>query len=150
MLELVLRFDGITRLELRVGVTTVGRASACDLVISHPTVSRRHAEFDYNGEHCVVTDLGSRSGTLLNGSLVKEADVVAGDVLTLGDVQVHVEAKREAGEIHDGDTGVYSISETATGEHDQEQLMRDYQRRLEMERERNAGTPPRPPRQDGD
>lgn len=149
MLELVLRFDGITRLELRVGITTVGRASACDLVISHPTVSRRHAAFDYNGEHCVVTDLGSRSGTLLNGSLVKEADVVAGDILTLGDVQVHVEAKREVGEIHDGDTGVYSISDTATGEHDKDQLLRDFQRRQEMGRERNAGTP-RPPRQEGD
>ena len=149
MLELVLRFDGITRLELRVGITTVGRASACDLVISHPTVSRRHAEFDYNGEHCVVNDLGSRSGTLLNGRVVKEADVVAGDVLTLGDVQLHVEAKREVGDIHDGDTGVYSISDTATGEYDKDELMREHQRRRELERERNAGAP-RPPRPDGD
>ena len=144
MLELVLRFDGITRLELRPGVTTVGRASACHLVISHPTVSRRHAEFDYNGEHCVVTDLGSRSGTLLNGRLIKEADVVAGDVLTLGDVQVHVEAKRPAGEIHDGDTGVYTLSDTATGEYDKDELMREYQPRLEKEGAGGAARPPKP------
>lgn len=45
----------------------IGRGSDCDIVLSSKHVSRSHAKIDYH-EHCwYVTDMGSRSGTLIRG-----------------------------------------------------------------------------------
>ncbi|MBP2703316.1 FHA domain-containing protein [Microbispora sp. RL4-1S] len=64
----------------------VGRASACDLVLSDVTVSRLHAELRRDDDHWVLTDLGSMNGTRLNGwRLVGPATVRTGDEIAFGD-----------------------------------------------------------------
>jgi phosphoserine phosphatase RsbU/P len=45
----------------------VGRLPENDLVLSHPYVSRRHAELVVEDGRCFVVDLGSRHGTFVNG-----------------------------------------------------------------------------------
>jgi len=45
----------------------IGRASACDLMLDDPSVSRRHAELRRQGAEWLLLDLGSTNGTRLNG-----------------------------------------------------------------------------------
>ena len=64
---------------------TVGRAPSCDVVVEESTVAREHAELRHRAGRWFVRDLGSFTGTWLNGRRVqREAPVTAGDVLRLG------------------------------------------------------------------
>jgi hypothetical protein len=62
----------------------IGRSSACQIVLGDDTVSRRHAELRYDDGRWMLRDLGSSNGTYVNGRLVTEAEVRAGDVVHLG------------------------------------------------------------------
>ncbi len=46
---------------------TVGRSSACDLVVADPKVSAQHAALEWSGSAWNVHDLGSRNGTFVDG-----------------------------------------------------------------------------------
>jgi adenylate cyclase len=60
--------DGDLSFELRPGVPLVlGRALSSDLPVLDPTVSRRHAELQVEGESVSLRDLGSSNGTFVNG-----------------------------------------------------------------------------------
>jgi adenylate cyclase len=84
--------DGLThRHPLRPGDTVVGRAPICDLAIDEPSISRRHVRFRVHGDHCVLTDLGGRNGTFVNGEQVTEAEVKAGDAIVLGRFPLRVD-----------------------------------------------------------
>lgn len=84
--------DGQTfRHPLRPGDTVVGRAPVCDLPIDDPSISRRHVRFRVHGDHCLLTDLGGRNGTFLNGEQVTEAEVKPGDALVLGRFPIRVD-----------------------------------------------------------
>jgi len=63
----------------------VGRQD-CDLTISSPQVSRRHARIESSGDRAEVTDLGSRNGTFVNDERIAEARrLEPGDSLRIGD-----------------------------------------------------------------
>jgi adenylate cyclase len=79
------------RHRLTAGDTIVGRASICDLVIDDPSISRRHVRFRIHGDRCVLTDLGGRNGTFINGEQVTEAEVHPGDSIVLGRFPLHLE-----------------------------------------------------------
>ena len=53
-------------------------------------MSRRHAEIAVRAGLCLVRDLGSCNGTLLNGHLVRRARLRRGDVLLLGETEIRV------------------------------------------------------------
>jgi transcriptional regulator with AAA-type ATPase domain len=62
-----------------------GRVDECDIKIDHDGVSRRHAKVRRRGDHVQVEDLGSRNGTLVNGTPVTAARRLAvGDVISVG------------------------------------------------------------------
>jgi adenylate cyclase len=86
---------GTSRVQrLRDGLTVIGRAPACEIVINHPTVSRQHAKIRFEGGRCFVADAGSRYGTRINGApLVGESELAAGDVLTVGAIAITVEQR---------------------------------------------------------
>ena len=64
---------------------TVGRDAGCDVVVGEASVAPAHAELRCRSGRWFVRDLGSRTGTWLNGRRVqREARVRAGDVLRLG------------------------------------------------------------------
>ena len=44
------------------GTTTIGRSSACTIVLDNPLVSRNHAELQSDGAGVRVSDLGPASG----------------------------------------------------------------------------------------
>ena len=70
----------------------VGRTSDADVVIDHPTLSRRHARFRWNGSGGIwVEDLESTNGLHIAGERVDQAFLLAGDRCRLGDVEIGVQ-----------------------------------------------------------
>jgi hypothetical protein len=70
----------------------VGRSHRCDVVVEHPTVSRRHLELRPAGEgEWLATDVGSLNGTWLQNRRVGRAIVVPGDELWLGSCPVRLD-----------------------------------------------------------
>jgi hypothetical protein len=45
---------------------SVGRASTCDIVLRHPSVSKLHASFRLDADYVGILDNGSRNGTAVN------------------------------------------------------------------------------------
>lgn len=50
---------------------TIGRNPPSEIILDGSTVSRRHCRFDRQGEHIVLSDLGSTNGTFVNGERVE-------------------------------------------------------------------------------
>lgn len=63
----------------------VGRGEGCHLRPNSEQVSRQHAEVVIGDEAVVVRDLGSRNGTILNGTAISgESPLKNGDLLQIG------------------------------------------------------------------
>jgi pSer/pThr/pTyr-binding forkhead associated (FHA) protein len=74
--------DGI---ELPLGETVIGRDLTCAVRLNDASVSRRHLRLVRRGGQVLAEDLGSRNGTLINGSpLAGALRLVDGDVLQIG------------------------------------------------------------------
>lgn len=71
---------------------TMGRLPECDVVLSDPNVSRRHAEVRRRGNDFVVVDLGSTNGTRVNGQGTRDRRLNDGDDIGLGGTVIRFEA----------------------------------------------------------
>jgi hypothetical protein len=80
------------RVEIGETPLVVGRMPECDVALSDPNVSRRHAEVRRQGTGFVVVDLGSTNGTRVNGAQVKERLLNNGDEITVGATKLRFEA----------------------------------------------------------
>ena len=67
------------------GVAVVGRDPTCDLVLTDPRVSRRHAHIRATDAGFLLEDLGTTNGTYLNGVRTERSDVLPGDRIEVGD-----------------------------------------------------------------
>jgi hypothetical protein len=64
---------------------TIGRSRECDVVLSDPNVSRKHAEVRPRGGSWVVTDLSSTNGVSVNSRRITGPAVIkAGDEIEIG------------------------------------------------------------------
>ncbi len=63
---------------------TVGRLPDRDLVLSHPYVSRKHAEILFENGVFMVVDSGSRHGTFVNGTRVLRQPLSTNDSIHFG------------------------------------------------------------------
>jgi hypothetical protein len=80
----LLLMDG-RRLVVGPAGVTIGRSRQCDVVLSDPNVSRRHAEVRPRGGSWVLTDLGSTNGSRVNGRTIEGTEVLKpGDEIELG------------------------------------------------------------------
>ena len=66
----------------------IGRSKDCDIRLTDPNVSRRHAEIRPDGDGYVVVDLDSTNGIEVDGKRVKELTLSDGDRFTLGTTEV--------------------------------------------------------------
>jgi hypothetical protein len=73
---------------IRKEVLTIGRLPECDVVISDPGASRRHAEIRHDGDAYVVRDLGSTNGTIVNGEVTPSHVLRSGDRITIGTTEL--------------------------------------------------------------
>jgi hypothetical protein len=76
--------------ELPGSVVVLGRDPGCDVVLSDPKCSRRHAVLEDGPDGLLVRDSGSANGLSVNGRRVEKARLQAGDVVRLGDTQITV------------------------------------------------------------
>jgi len=80
----LLLVDG-KRLVVGPGGATIGRSRQCEVVLTDPNVSRRHAELRPRGGSWVLSDLGATNGVVLNGRRIDAPEVVRpGDRIELG------------------------------------------------------------------
>lgn len=64
--------------------TTIGRTAENDIQIDTTYVSRHHAVLLSSGDHCIVEDLHSTNGVLVNGRRVGRQILQDGDTVTVG------------------------------------------------------------------
>ena len=72
---------------LRSGITRIGREpSSNEIVLMDPSVNSRHAAIEVSPQAVVIRDLGSSSGTLVNGAAIHKAALLEpGDRISFGD-----------------------------------------------------------------
>jgi DNA-binding NtrC family response regulator len=63
----------------------IGKDKKNEVVLTDPSVSRLHASLQDQEDGCFLRDLGSTNGVVLNGARVKQAYLVAGMEIVLGD-----------------------------------------------------------------
>jgi hypothetical protein len=85
MAVLIVEHHGTRRMAPLARRVLIGRRSGNHVVINDRAVSMIHAWIDKRGEECVLTDTGSRTGTLVNGKrITRPLPLVDGDVVTVG------------------------------------------------------------------
>src|SRR5229473_312734 len=83
---------GVQRIADLRGEMSVGRTEGNDLVLNHPSVSRKHAKFEARNNAWWIIDLKSTNGVKVNGNLITEAQVNPGDKILIGSVQLDLKA----------------------------------------------------------
>jgi len=95
---------------------TIGRNAENDLVLPMRFVSRRHGLLERRGDTWFYKDLDSQNGTFVDGKMAREASLMDGSMLRIGDEQGNsVSLKfhlRKAGELHPAVTGLTPIQAT--------------------------------------
>lgn len=87
-LIILARHSSVRQVNIAGALTTIGRAGDNSVCIDNQRVSRRHATIRWDGEHFLLTDVGSRNGTFVNNEKVQAHALANGDAITLGDCQL--------------------------------------------------------------
>jgi transcriptional regulator with PAS, ATPase and Fis domain len=75
----------------------VGQSPMCELRLSDPMVSRRHASLEVGSDGLRITDLGSKNGTFVGGVRVIEAVLGGGEMIQAGNTALRVERAGDVG-----------------------------------------------------
>lgn len=68
------------------GTSTIGRTKDNQIVCMHKSLSRKHAQLDYDGVKVRVADLQSKNGLFHEGRRVPTCELVEGDSFRCGDI----------------------------------------------------------------
>ena len=81
--------DGYRQLHTPAHSVLIGRSPSAAIRLGDPTVSRLHARIERRGHQTYVEDLGSRNGTLLNGTPLARISLLApGDRVRVGSTEI--------------------------------------------------------------
>lgn len=78
----------------RQSVIKIGRLASAHIRVTDPNVSRMHAIIEVTTEQVQIIDLGSSTGTLVDGSKVNKAELHEGSRVQVGDVVLEVHLDR--------------------------------------------------------
>jgi hypothetical protein len=94
MARLLIKSEGFENqvIDLKLGVNRVGRSPKNEFQIEHPTISSTHCELEIIGSELVVHDCDSTNGTFVDGELVKEVRLSAGQTFFMGEVEFYIES----------------------------------------------------------
>ncbi|KAF0241115.1 MAG: FHA domain-containing [Planctomycetota bacterium] len=81
--------------EFPADVVTVGRSSENALEIKESSISRLHCEIAFVGGKAMLINHAKTNGTLVNGKLVGEAMLKAGDEILIGRVKLRFDGASE-------------------------------------------------------
>ena len=79
-------------IELKQGVTKIGRTSNNDIMLPFAEVSESHCEVLVEDDFVFIRDLNSSNGTLIDGELVRDSAIYSGQTLQLGLIQMVLDA----------------------------------------------------------
>ncbi|MEO6186105.1 MAG: FHA domain-containing protein [Steroidobacteraceae bacterium] len=83
--RMLIREEGGAEVTYQLGRrTTIGRTPENDIQLDTSFISRHHAVLLSNTDHCIVEDLNSTNGVLVNGRRVGRQILYDGDTLTVG------------------------------------------------------------------
>ncbi|MEO0231650.1 MAG: GGDEF domain-containing protein [candidate division WOR-3 bacterium] len=68
----------------------IGREIGCDIILSDPTVSRRHAILKKENDEIFIKDNESKNGTFLNGKKIKFAKIEKNDKIGIGSFEIEI------------------------------------------------------------
>jgi len=74
---------------------SIGRSPDNDIVLDDPTVSRYHATVTFDGSTYQVKDLGSRSGTKVDGRNLSDNELSTGNTIKLGNTEIKIDGTGE-------------------------------------------------------
>jgi serine/threonine protein kinase len=77
---------------------TIGRGEKSDTRLDDATVSRVHCEVARHGNTVTISDLGSSSGTLVDGHKVDQAEIKSGSLIQIGDSLLRLTLPKTDGE----------------------------------------------------
>ncbi|UCG17445.1 MAG: FHA domain-containing protein [Phycisphaerales bacterium] len=120
------QIGGADRWTVDSSVCLAGRHPAVPIHIDHPDVSLAHTVFFYFAGQPAFCDLGSRTGTWLNGQRQTMAFLNSGDQLCIGPVEMKVLC-------HDGDRALHDdpLAINAADLDHREAMLRERERRLD-------------------
>ena len=91
--------EGGQRRKVPVGASLiVGRAADNGLVLKDTAASRRHVEIRAAGDSYLCRDLGSRNGTIVNGSPTNVCELSNGDRVLIGETVLRLELGPDTGD----------------------------------------------------
>jgi adenylate cyclase len=73
------------------GTVTIGRTKDNEVVCVHKSLSRKHAQLDYDGKKLRIADLQSKNGIFFRGKRVPVCEPIEGDTFRCGDITFLVE-----------------------------------------------------------
>lgn len=82
--------DEGTHIEVKSGMTIVGRHPQCDARLDSLRISRRHAGLIALGAKVLVRDLGSTNGTWINGQRCESGTAEIGDEIRFAHIRFRV------------------------------------------------------------
>jgi transcriptional regulator with GAF, ATPase, and Fis domain len=84
------------KFRLRAGSCVLGAGAGAHILVSDPTVSRKHVSFTLVPDGVVVEDLGSRNGTSYLGQRIERMVLALGSRLRVGGVEIAIDADLDA------------------------------------------------------
>ncbi|SEU07483.1 sigma 54-interacting transcriptional regulator [Stigmatella erecta] len=91
--------DKSKKLTTQDSLVRVGSDPSSDLVLTDPTVSRRHLEIERTPKGLLLKDLGSRNGTYLDGRQVFQVLLQSGDKVQLGKTRLTIKPDTRTTEV---------------------------------------------------
>ena len=77
---------------LKPGFNSIGRGQENDFTISHDSVSTLHCQIIVEDDAVKIEDLGSTNGTFINDQLTREARLLPGQRIRLGEIGMRLES----------------------------------------------------------
>ncbi len=78
---------------LEKGISLIGRLEDCDIILPDGSVSSHHCRLIQDPSCIQVIDLGSTNGTRINGELISQGLLQAGDTFQIGAVELSLDVK---------------------------------------------------------
>lgn len=76
------------KIAVKKDVFLIGRSPECNLCSGSTSISRKHCAIRRSGTKVTIKDLGSRNGTLVNGTkITDEVELDSGDTLNIGNLE---------------------------------------------------------------
>jgi hypothetical protein len=76
--------------QLKSGTNILGRAPSCQIKILSPGVSKEHVKIEILEDKFIISDMGSRNGTFLNGTQIRSSRLRPGDRIGIHDVIIEL------------------------------------------------------------